>query len=305
MAATLVVALGPIVYLIPGAGGRSVPFPRPATPDALGRAADAPAESVPPELLRALADIPPTATVRAGGAALAAALALATGRAVGPASLAEWRTARAALPTPPRDAERGFLRAVARAELERALRAPEEMLISLAREEERLDRAVGREHRAAAAFLTVPGSPLASYADRWAGERERWERHLAALRDEVERAARALAPNLSALVGPRVAARLVAAAGGVAAIGRMRAARLQLLGTRRRPSPERGPRFGLLYAADRVGELPPDRRAAYARSLAALAVVAARADAFTHRAIAAELLRRRDRRVVELQRRRT
>jgi len=302
--ATLVVAAGPKLYLVPADGARPLAFEVPPGPEGPGRPASGDPAAVPPELLRALAGIAGDVELQAGGAALARAFAAATGRPVVAASLVEWRRARAGVPPPSPESERRHLRAVARAALDRALRAPEEMLISLAREEERLDRAVGREHRAAESFLTVAASPLSTYAERWGVERERLDRHLAALREDVEGAARSIAPNLSALVGARVAARLVAAAGSVGAVGRMRAARLQLLGTRRRPSPDRGPRFGILYGADRLGDVPPARRAAYARSLAALAVIAARADAFTHRDLASELVRRRDRRIADLQRRR-
>ncbi|HTW55975.1 MAG TPA: hypothetical protein VMG36_05975 [Thermoplasmata archaeon] len=304
MGATLVVAAGPKLYLLPADAPRPLAFDVPSGPDGPLRPAAGDPDAIPSELDRAIAALGADVELRAGGAPLARALSRGLGRPVAAATVAEWRRARASVPVAPPDAARRYLRAVARAALDRALRAPEEMLISLAREEERLDRAVGREHRASEAFLTVPASPLAAYSARWSVERERWDRHLDALREEVERAARSVAPNLSDLVGPRIAARLIAAAGSVAAVGRMRAARLQLLGTRRRPSPERGPRFGILYGADRLGELSPARRAAFARSLAALAVIAARADAYTHRSIAADLIRRRDRRIAELQRRR-
>jgi RNA processing factor Prp31 len=51
-------------------------------------------------------------------------------------------------------------------------------------------------------------------------------------------------------------------------------------------------------------DVPLDRRAAYARSLAALAAIAARADLFTRRSIAPELIARRNRRIEQLRRRR-
>ena len=84
----------------------------------------------------------------------------------------------------------------------------------------------------------------------------------------------------------------------------MSASRLQLLGSRRRPSTSRGPRFGLIYRGARLTDVPPDRVGAYARSLAALASIAARADWSTHRGIAEDLVARRDRRVGQLRQRR-
>ena len=234
---------------------------------------------------------------------LAAELTHRSGRTVGIASVGEARRARARMPVPPEAEERGFLRALARGRLEQGLRSPTEVLITLAREEERVERAVGREHRAAESFVTVPDSALATYAETWSGARAALGRHHAALRGEVEAAARALVPNLASVVGPLTAARLLSAAGSLDALGRMGASRLQILGARRRPSSDRGPRFGVLYRADRMEDVPLGRRGAYARSLAALAVIAARADASTRSSIAAQLVARRDRRIDRLRRR--
>ena len=165
-----------------------------------------------------------------------------------------------------------------------------------------MERAVGREARAAEAFVAVPETPLNHHLPAWDRARSALGELEEALRRTLEAEARRLVPNLSAVVGPRTAARLVASAGGIAALARMPSARIQLLGSRRRPSPERGPRFGLLYRADRLAEVPIGRRGAYARSLAALAAIAVRADASTHRDIGAELVARRDRRVEMLRR---
>ncbi len=222
-----------------------------------------------------------------------------------PATLDETRRARAVRPPLDPDAERAFLRALARRSLEQALRSPEEVLIALVREEERLEREVGREARAAEAFVAAPASPLDDYARKWSATRATLGRHHAELRSVVEARALELLPNLARLVGARVAARLLAAAGSVSVLSRMRAPRLQLLGSRRRPSPEHGPRYGLLYRADRMDELPLGRRGAYARSLAALAAIAVRADAITRADLAPGLIARRDRRVSELRRRRS
>jgi RNA processing factor Prp31 len=60
----------------------------------------------------------------------------------------------------------------------------------------------------------------------------------------------------------------------------------------------------VIRLADRMSDVPDDRRGAYARSLAALAVIAARADAYTHADLTPSLLARRDRRVETLRRRR-
>jgi hypothetical protein len=258
---------------------------------------------LPPGLLDGIARIPPTARLVAGDLGLARALTVRVGRPVGRATTEELRSARAIVWRGPPHDDRAFLLVLARLGLERALRSPEEVLISLAREEERLERALGREERAAAAFLPVAGTALAEYQVAWETARESLAQHHAGLEHVLEQSARTVVPNMSAVLGEKVAARLVAAGGGLAPLGRMTASRLQLLGTRRRPSPERGPRFGIIYRAVRMDEVPVARRGAYARSLAALGVIAARADATTGRSLAATLIARRDRRVDALRKR--
>lgn len=304
MSAALVLPFGPTLYLL-GPGREPAAGFRVGSGRTLARPSVALApEAVPAGLLRALSELGPEVEVRAAGPEVVRALEARAGRPIRPAVAADWQRGRRALPLPDPAEERAYVREVARGDLARALRSPAELLITLAREEERLERAVGREQRAAEAMIAVPASPLVEYAERWGATRAVVERHHRALIETLEGAAREVVPNLSAVVGPRVAARLVAAAGGVAALGRMRAGRLQLLGARRRPSPERGPRFGVIYRAERMADVPVDRRAAYARSLAALAAIAVRADASTRAAIAAPLVRRRDRRIEELRRRR-
>lgn len=306
MGTTVVVAEGPRIDL--------VDLSTPGAPEGflldrdLVRAAERTIElrpaDLPPGLIDSLVRISPTSRVVAGDAALARALTVRAGRFVPRSSLEELRAARATLWRGPPREERPFVLALARLMLERALRSPAEVLISLAREEERVERALGREDRAADAFLPVAGTPLAEYRIAWEATRETLRAHHAGLEHLLEQSARTLVPNLSAVVGEKVAARLVAAAGGLPPLGRMSAARLQLLGSRRRPSPERGPRFGIIYRAVRMDEVPVARRGAYARSLAALGVIAARADATTGRSLASALLGRRDRRVEALRRRR-
>jgi hypothetical protein len=194
-------------------------------------------------------------------------------------------------------AERAFVLALARRRLEIALTSPEETLIALAREEERVERVLRREVNAEESWPAESPPSLRGYAQAVQQVRQRLREHHDFLVRLLENEARRDAPNLSAVVGPKTAARLVAAAGGKAALARLSASRLQLLGARRRLGPGRNPRFGHLFAADGMSLVPPARAGAYARTLAALAVVAARADALTGRAIAEALVRRRTRRV--------
>ncbi len=304
MRPAVVVVEGPRFALVdleaPGAGAR-VPLGSSAAEAAAGYAAldDG---AFPPAVVRAIRALPAGREVAAAARPWIAPLARAAQRPVRLAALGELRAARAAVDGPASPDERRFRLAVARAALARALASPEEVLIALAREEERVERALGRETRAAEAFVVVPSTVLADYAPIWSATRAGLAEHQARLLALLEGTVRGLVPNLAALVGDRVAARLVAAAGGIAPLGRIGASRLQLLGARRRPSAGRGPRYGLLYRAARMTVVPPGRRGAYARSLAALAVIASRADALTRADLTGPLLARRDRRVEALRR---
>lgn len=199
---------------------------------------------------------------------------------------------------------RGFCLDAARGELERRLASDDEALVTLVREETRVERALQREARALEQFVAPRAGPLADARDRSRGLVEELRRRNAATDAQVAEVARRVLPNLSELVGPLIAARLAAAAGGTSALGRISASRLQLLGSRRRPAGGHGPRYGLMVRAARVSELPLEVQARYVRSLAAMAVIAARADVLTRRSLGDGLLRRRDRRLRELQGRR-
>ncbi len=300
MRATLVVAREPSVFLV-SPDGRCHELP--LAPETLpaGRS-DRPRALLPPGLAAELQALPASEAIVACGETLGRLLDRQLARKVGRADGVAWHVALNALPAVEPSAERRRFLERAHREVEETLRSPEELLVSLAREEDRFERSVGREARAAEAFVAVPGTVLAEVAEAWRQARERLAEHHGQLVRRLELEARRTAPNLAAVVGPRTAARLVAAAGGLGSLARMSASRLQLLGSRRRPSPDRGPRYGLLFRADGMDELPLDRRGAFARSLAALAVVAARADAYTHAEVASRLVRRRDARHDQLRR---
>ncbi len=124
----------------------------------------------------------------------------------------------------------------------------------------------------------------------------------------VERTARALAPNVSALAGPMIAARLVTQAGSVEDLARYPAGTIQLLGAERAlfrhlKTGSRPPKHGVLFQHPLVHRAPPWQRGAIARAFAAKIALAARADAYTHRDIAAELEVDLERTVAEIRRR--
>ncbi|MCI4329452.1 MAG: hypothetical protein L3J80_01115 [Thermoplasmata archaeon] len=290
--------MAPAVLLREGRRWRVVEAERPA--EGPSESVRSPTDIPEPSALRRLVAAAPT--VLAGDPVVGAAL-----RSAGVprplAGLKEFARARGALPRRSSAEWRAAILPESRLALERALASPEETVTALAREEDRLERARGRDDGAWESFVGPPSGPLADYTAVWSEYRVALERHHTDLVRRLEGSARAVAPNLSRVVGARVAGRLIAAAGGLTPLGRMSSSRLQLLGSRRRPGGGRGPRFGLLYRAEGLDTLPPDRQGAYARSLAAMAVIAARADGTTRADVAAGLVRRRDRRHLQLERR--
>jgi hypothetical protein len=260
-------------------------------------------EGLPSGVRRRLATLPAREPVASDDPGLVAGLSEA-GFPAAPLSIIDRRAARESIPPPDLVTLRAFVLAKAQTALSARLSEPEEVLIDLAREEMRLERALRREQSAAESFQSRLGAAQRRYTESGHRFRAGFAEHHGLLRRELETAAVEVAPNLTALLGATLAARLVSAADGLRPLGRMSGARIQLLGARRRPSPTRGPRYCHLFRAPRMEDVPLDRRAAYARSLAALAAIAARADLFTRRSISPELIARRDRRIQQLRRRR-
>src|SRR2546422_1027488 len=124
----------------------------------------------------------------------------------------------------------------------------------------------------------------------------------------VERSIRELAPNVSELAGPIIAARLVTLAGGVDDLARAPAGTVQLLGAERAlfrhlRTGSRPPKHGVLFQHPWVHGAPPWQRGAIARAFAAKISVAARADAYTKRKIAPDLLKKLEIGIEEIRRR--
>lgn len=105
-----------------------------------------------------------------------------------------------------------------------------------------------------------------------------------ALENVVSDAVQSLAPNLSLLAGPILAARLVSRAGGLSRLAGMPSSRLQVMGAEKSlfkhlkghaPSPK----HGIIYRHPAVVGSPRRLRGRAARSLAAKLAIAARLDA--------------------------
>lgn len=124
----------------------------------------------------------------------------------------------------------------------------------------------------------------------------------------VERSAREIAPNVSGIAGPILAARLVSLAGGVEDLARAPTGTVQLLGAERAlfrhlRTGSRPPKHGVLFQHPWVHGAAPWQRGAIARAFAAKISLAARADAYTKRTIAPDLLKDLEVTIEEIHRR--
>lgn len=120
------------------------------------------------------------------------------------------------------------------------------------------------------------------------------------LAKEVSARANQVMPNTSALIGGLVAARLMAAAGGLLLLSRMPASAIQVLGAKtalfahlRTRSPS--PKHGIIFQHRRVHNAPKDRRGKVARALAGKLAIAARLDYYRGVAVPAFLERAQER----------
>ncbi|WP_256391008.1 NOP5/NOP56 family protein [Natronoarchaeum rubrum] len=120
---------------------------------------------------------------------------------------------------------------------------------------------------------------LAERVDDLAEERDE-------LRGFVERRAAEVAPNLSALAGPVLAARLIALAGDLKSLARKPSGTVQVLGAEdalfahlrgRGPSPK----HGVIFTHEYVRGTDPDERGSAARALAGKLSIAARVDHYS------------------------
>jgi len=124
----------------------------------------------------------------------------------------------------------------------------------------------------------------------------------------VERSTKELAPNVSELAGPIIAARLVALAGSVEKLARAPSGTVQLLGAERAlfrhlRSGSRPPKHGVLFQHPWVHRAPRWQRGAIARAFAGRITMAARADAYTKRRIAPDLVKDLEVAIEEIRRR--
>ncbi len=101
----------------------------------------------------------------------------------------------------------------------------------------------------------------------------------------IEKSMEEVAPNLSALIGPILGARLMALAGGLRRLAILPAGTVQLLGAeaamfRHIKEGSDGPKHGVIFQHPMLHSAPPWQRGSIARAVAGKISIAARADAF-------------------------
>ncbi|MDK2464558.1 MAG: C/D box methylation guide ribonucleoprotein complex aNOP56 subunit [Candidatus Korarchaeota archaeon] len=143
---------------------------------------------------------------------------------------------------------------------------------------------------------------IATVAKRWVKLYETREQ----VEGYIEDLMRQVAPNLSAVVSPLVAARLIAIAGGLKRLASLPASSIQILGAQKAiflhlTRGTKPPKHGVLFQAKEVRTAPKKFRGKIARLLASKIAIAARVDAFGRGRFVGDQLRAEiDRRLAEL-----
>ena len=115
-----------------------------------------------------------------------------------------------------------------------------------------------------------------------------------------------LAPNLSSVVGPLLAARLLAHTGSLERLGRLPSSTVQLLGAEKAlfqfmMEGGRPPKHGVLFQHPMLHRAPPWQRGKIARALASASSLAARIDAFGKRDLASSISAKLQRKLERIQ----
>ncbi len=121
----------------------------------------------------------------------------------------------------------------------------------------------------------------------------------------VEDRVKEISPNLYALIGPTLAAKLIAQAGGLEALSKMPSSTIQVLGAekalfRALRTKSKPPKHGLIFQHPLIRQSPKKLRGKISRVLAAKLSIAARIDAFTGKDVSGMLKEDLNRRIEEI-----
>ncbi len=125
------------------------------------------------------------------------------------------------------------------------------------------------------------------------------------LADYIEAVMKEVAPNITALVGPLLGARLLSLAGGLEELARLPASTVQVLGAekalfRALRTGGRPPKHGIIFQYPAIHRSPRWQRGKIARALAAKLAIAAKVDCFTGRYIGDRLREEVEKRIDEI-----
>ncbi|WFO76110.1 C/D box methylation guide ribonucleoprotein complex aNOP56 subunit [Desulfurococcaceae archaeon MEX13E-LK6-19] len=125
------------------------------------------------------------------------------------------------------------------------------------------------------------------------------------LADYIEAVMKEVAPNITALVGPLLGARLLSLAGGLESLARLPASTIQVLGAekalfRALRTGGKPPKHGVIFQFPAIHRSPRWQRGKIARALAAKLAIAAKIDFFTGRFIGDKLREELDKRIEEI-----
>ncbi len=125
------------------------------------------------------------------------------------------------------------------------------------------------------------------------------------LADYIEAVMKEVAPNITALVGPLLGARLLSLAGGLESLARLPASTIQVLGAekalfRALRTGGKPPKHGVIFQFPAIHRSPRWQRGKIARALAAKLAIAAKIDFFTGRFIGDKLREELEKRIEEI-----
>ena len=153
------------------------------------------------------------------------------------------------------------------------------------------------------------GAPLGKFDEgiikKLAGEINDLYKLRRQIEDYLETAMDEVAPNLKALVGAKLAARLMSLAGGLRELAMMPASTIQVLGAvkalfRHLRSGAKPPKHGVIFQYPAINRSPWWQRGKIARALAGKLAIAARVDYFSGEYIAEELKQELEARIKEI-----
>ena len=132
----------------------------------------------------------------------------------------------------------------------------------------------------------APDDPLEARLATFAGRVTAIHDEAQELQAFVERSTPEVAPNLSALAGPELAARLISLAGGLETLAKKPSGTIQVLGAEQSLFAHLGgsapsPKHGVIYLHEAVRATPEQHRGSAARALAGKLAIAARVDYYS------------------------